>query len=73
LVLVCSLCRSPIKENDLSNLRLLPMEIQMIKLYQQNKLFECEHAIHFNKQKSNPVKFFSYFDFFYILIYIDNK
>jgi hypothetical protein len=55
--LVCSLCRSPIKDNDLSNLRLSPNDIQMIKLYQQGKLFEYEHAIHFNTQKSNQVSF----------------
>lgn len=54
--LVCSLCRASIKHNDLANLRLSPAEIQTIQLYQQGKLFEYEHAIHFNKQKSNQVK-----------------
>ncbi|CAF2757652.1 unnamed protein product [Rotaria sp. Silwood2] len=52
-LLICSLCRSPIKHNDLSNLRLTPAEIQSIQLYQQGKLFESEHAIHFNRQNSN--------------------
>lgn len=55
LILVCSLCRSPIKHNDLGNLRLTPVEIQSIQLYQQGKLFEHEHAVHFNKQKSSQV------------------
>lgn len=57
IYLVCSLCRSPIKHNDLANLRLIPAEIQEIQLYQQGKLFEHEHAIHFNRQKSNQVIF----------------
>ncbi|CAF0784838.1 unnamed protein product [Rotaria sordida] len=52
-ILICSLCRTPIKHNDLSNLRLAPVEIQTIQIYQQGKLFESEHAIHFNRQKSN--------------------
>jgi hypothetical protein len=63
--LVCSLCRSSIKHNDLANLRLTPAEIQTIQLYQQGKLFENEHAVHFNKQKSNQVTFL-----FNIYIYI---
>ncbi|CAF1041631.1 unnamed protein product [Rotaria sp. Silwood1] len=54
-ILICLLCRSPIKHNDLSNLRLAPAEIQTIQLYQQGKLFESEHAIHFNRQISNQI------------------
>lgn len=55
LILVCSLCRSPIKHNDLGNLRLTPAEIQSIQLYQQGKLFEHEHAAHFSKAKNSQV------------------
>ena len=61
LNLVCALCRTSIKHNDLANLRLTPAEIQSIQLYQQGKLFECEHAIHFKKQKSNQVKIWTFF------------
>jgi hypothetical protein len=56
--LACSLCRSPIKHNDLSNLRLTSPEIQAIQLYQQGKFFEFEHAAHFTKQKSIQVNYF---------------
>jgi hypothetical protein len=56
--LVCSLCRSPIKHNDLGNLRLNQTDIQAIQLYQQGKLFEYEHASHFNRQRSQQVNGF---------------
>lgn len=46
------------KHSDLSNLHLPPAEIQAIQLYQQGKLFESEHAIHFNKKASNLVSLF---------------
>ena len=51
------------KHNDLGNLRLSSTDIQTIQLYQQGKLFEYEHAIHFNKQKNNQVNetFFVFF------------
>ncbi|CAF4505891.1 unnamed protein product [Rotaria magnacalcarata] len=54
-LLICSLCRSQIKHNDLSNLRLTPDEIQAIQSYQQGKLFEAEHAVHFSRQKSSQM------------------
>lgn len=55
LILVCTLCRNPIKHNDLGHLRLTPAEIQSIQLYQQGKLFEHEHAIHFTRQNNSQV------------------
>ena len=59
MILVCVLCRTSIKHNDLANLRLTAPEIQGMQLYQQGKLFENEHAVHFNRQKSSQVKIFS--------------
>ncbi|CAF0739027.1 unnamed protein product [Adineta steineri] len=52
-LLICSLCRASIKHNDLGNLRLAPEEIKILQLYQQGKLFELEHAVHFTKEKTN--------------------
>ena len=52
---VCPFCRSSIKHNDLANLRLTPEEIRSIQSYQQGKLFELEHALHFTKQQDNQV------------------
>ncbi|CAF0927005.1 unnamed protein product [Adineta ricciae] len=51
-LLTCTLCRASIKRNDLANLRLPQVEIDAIQLYQQGKLFELEHAVHFSQQRS---------------------
>ena len=51
-LLACTLCRASIKRNDLANLRLPQVEIDALQLYQQGKLFELEHAVHFSQQKS---------------------
>ena len=40
---------------------------------QQGKLFESEHAIHFNKQKNNQVNRDFPKNFHLVLIYLDNK
>ena len=54
---VCSFCRSPIKHNDLSNLRTSPAHIRAIQTYQQDKLFESEHAPYLVDRRTNQVSF----------------
>ena len=54
-VSVCPFCRASIKHNDLGNLRLPIEEIHSIQTYQQGKLFELEHAVHFSTPSTNQV------------------